>query len=375
MGIGGGIRFNINGLNIEKLLNRLYGMGLPLYNVSRTQYKNLCFTVPSSCGKKVIAVLDKLCYNYTKAEQKGIFTLIKSALKRAGLIAGAALFALGAFASAFFLYEIRIYGCDRVDPLSVLKSVNEAGAEEKTFFRADSAKVERAIYSNFSLVAFVSAQYKGVVLYIKIVETENPPDVIDSTPKDLTASHRGKISKLLVYQGTPLVKAGDTVEKGQVIIGGYRESPDGSRIPVRAMGEAYGVVELVYTEVFERVKSIECRSGRSITEKHIEFAGMKFPISSADVYPSCDTEINSSYIFKNNFLPARLITVTYYEKVRVTVTQDFEKVKKIITEEAEKKAATKAQKEGRITETITAVKDEGDIKYIITKVYVEKSFF
>jgi hypothetical protein len=102
---------------------------------------------------------------------------------------------------------------------------------------------------------------------------------------------------------------------------------------------------------------------------------MKFPISSADVYPSCDTEINSSYIFKNNFLPARLITVTYYEKVRVTVTQDFEKVKKIITEEAEKKAATKAQKEGRITETITAVKDEGDIKYIITKVYVEKSFF
>jgi hypothetical protein len=91
-GIGGGIRFNINGLNIEKLLNRLYGMGLPLYNVSRTQYKNLCFTGPSSCGKKVIAVLDKLCYNYTKAEQKGIFTLIKSALKRAGLIAGAALF-------------------------------------------------------------------------------------------------------------------------------------------------------------------------------------------------------------------------------------------------------------------------------------------
>jgi similar to stage IV sporulation protein len=81
------------------------------------------------------------------------------------------------------------------------------------------------------LVSFVSAQYKGVVLYIKIVETENPPDVIDSTPKDLTASHRGKISKLLVYQGTPLVKAGDTVEKGQVIIGGYRESPDAAVFP------------------------------------------------------------------------------------------------------------------------------------------------
>lgn len=102
---------------------------------------------------------------------------------------------------------------------------------------------------------------------------------------------------------------------------------------------------------------------------------MSFPAKPAK--PKFDTYkeiIEYSYIFYNNFIPARLVTVKHYQTEIITETQDFEKVKKIILEEAEKQAESQVAGEGKVTKTQTNVIDKGDIKYIQTTVEVEKSF-
>lgn len=376
MDIKGKVRFKVNGLNIEKLLNKLYSTGIPLYAVTRKQYKKLSFTVNTADSKKVIACLENLCYNYTKEEEKGIFPFIKAVIKRTGLIAGVILFALVSVASSFFVYEIRVKGCNETSVSDILQKVKEAGAAEKSFFRADSRQIERALYSSFSNVAFVSVYYKGVVLYINIVETQQAPQVLETEPRDLVATQKGKISRLIVHQGTPLVKAGDTVEKGQIIIGGYRESPNGERIQLRAMGEAYGVIELDYSEPFYKEKTILSRSGRKTTVQYIEFFGMNFPQKTPQItYTTYETEQTYSYMFNNNFLPAKLVTITYYETLSVTVTEDFEKVKTTLISEAEKKAIEDAKDKGKVTSFQTTLKEEDKIIYIQTKVFAEKSLF
>jgi similar to stage IV sporulation protein len=376
MNLRGRIRFEINGLNIEKLIGRLYSSGIPLYKVARLTHKNLQFTVASKHGPKVIACLENLCYNYKKAEEKGIFPFFKTLAKRLGLLIGIAAFAVALTASSFFLYEIRVYGCKDISAESIILCAEKAGAVRMSFDRASGREIERAVYSAFPQVSFVSAVYKGIVLHINIVEAELPPQIIETSPRDLVASAKGKISRLLVFKGTALVKAGDTVEKGQVIIGGYMESPDGTRIPVRAMGEAYGIFELEFTEIFESVKTVKSRNGNSTAIRHIECFGINFPAREPrPPYQSYETETTSGYLYKNNFLPARLVTTVYYETVTVTVKEDFEKVKKLITEQAEKKARAAAEKEGKITSLVTSVEDHGNIKYINTRVFIEKTFF
>jgi similar to stage IV sporulation protein len=376
MNLRGKIRFEINGLNIEKLIGKLYASGIPLYRVARRTHKNLQFTVAANQSPKVIACLENLCYNYKKAQEKGVFPFFKTLLKRFGLLIGIAVFAVALMASSFFLYETRVYGCKNISAESIILCAEKAGAGKMSFGRVSGREIERAVYSAFPQVSFVSAVYKGIVLHINIVEAELFPQIIETSPRDLVASAKGKISRLLVFRGTALVKAGDTVEKGQVIIGGYMESPDGTRIPVRAMGEAYGICELDFTEIFESVKTVKSRTGNSTVMRHIECFGMNFPAKEqTSPYQSYETETESRYLYKNNFLPARLVTTVYYETVTVTVKEDFEKVRKLIIEQAEKKARTAAEKEGKITSLLTSVKDQGNIKYINTKVFIEKTFF
>lgn len=375
--VKGFIRFNVYGLNIEKLINKLKNLNISLINVKRKHHKKLQFTVNYYDSKKVIACLDNLCYNYKKTEGKGVYPFLKQFFKRTGLICGAIIFVFCIICSTFFVYEIKINGCKTIDTLSIIKSINDIGITKKSFKKSSCKDIENAIYSNNPQIAFVSARYKGLVLYIEIVEKENSPQIIETTPKDIVSCYKGKINRLIVYQGTPLVKVGDSIEKGQVIIGGYRINPaDETQIPVRAMGEVYGVIELSYNQIFECEKTVQSRSGNCITQSYIEIFGMNFPQKNIDIaYNNYETETKYSYIFKNNFLPAKLVTTNFYETKSVTLTQDFEKAKKVLIENAEKEAKQKAEQQGKVIEIITTVEDKGQIKYINTMVKVEKSFF
>lgn len=366
---------SVKGLNIEKLINRLIKEGVPVYSASRKEHKRLDFCVEYKCRKKVIACLENLCYNYQITGDFGLMPLFGMLLRRAGLIAGCALICFAAFFSTFYVADIRVSGCKSIDPESIKGSVGEMGAAGFSLGRPAASEIEKSIYEKYHGVSFVSASYRGLVLYIKVVEAEPVPVVISSEPKNIVSSYDGKISRLIVYRGTALVKAGDTVKKGQVIIGGYREKPDGERIPVRAMGEAYGMVELTYTETFEGVRTELSRTGRFIEQSHIDFLGLVFPVKKPQAaYTTYETETESCYIYYNFFLPARLITVRHYETELVTVKEDFEKVRKVVIEEAERKALELAEKEGRVTGSSTVVRQEGETRYIDVTVRIEKSF-
>ncbi|MDD4002655.1 MAG: sporulation protein YqfD, partial [Clostridia bacterium] len=150
---------------------------------------------------------------------------------------------------------------------------------------------------------------------------------------------------------------------------------DGEKLPVRAMGEAYGIACLTYTQTFHCKRQVESTTGRVHVMRHIELFKMSFPAKPAQaIFDTYKESTEYSYIFYNNFIPARLVTVKHYQTEIITETQDFEKVKKVILEEAEKQAESLAASEGKVTKTETKVIDKGDIKYIQTTVEVEKSF-
>lgn len=369
----GTVTFEVNGLNLGALTDKLVKSGITLYGVKKRR-RELSFTV--SCGDrdKVIARLNNLCYNYTIKRAFGPLPLINRLLKRAGLLAGLLLFAAALFASDFFVLEIRISGCQRIERQSVLEKVNELGVSEMSFGRANGREIEKRLTTAFSDIAFVTAKYKGLALLIEVVETPPKLEAIDTAPKDIVAGFDGVVSRLLVYSGTPLVKAGDSVKKGQVIIAGYLEKPDGERLPVRALGEVYGIARLSYIETFNCKRQVESPTGRVEEHRQIEFFGARFPQNLPKTsYTSYKTETQESYIFYNNLLPAKLLTVRYAETEIITEYQDFEKVKKVVIAEAKLTAERRAAEQGGVVNSQTKVMGKGSVRYIQTIVEVEKS--
>lgn len=368
--------FVVEGLNLTKLINGLYLQSIRLYAVKRAGGRTLKFSVDYSDIKKVIAYLDKMCYNYTLTETKGVIPFISFMLRRTGLIAGIILFAAAAYLSGLYIAEIDVTGCKTISKDSVVAAAAEAGAVKNSFSRPNVQEIERTVYEKFKNAAFVQVRYQGMILKISLVESEPEPVLMGTEVRDLISEYDGIITKLLVYQGTPLVKAGDTVKKGQVLIGGYREKPDGTRLPVRAIGEAYGEAVVNYTEIFLCKKTVQSRTGAYVVNSHIDTFGVIFPVKKAQHnFLYTESESTEIYMFYNTILPSKLITTTIYETEAVEVREDFEKVKKLIIENAEQSAVINAEKEGKIIHMETKVEGTDDVKNIVTTVHIEKSFF
>ena len=73
-------------------------------------------------------------------------------------------------------------------------------------------------------VAWVGMEIKGTNLIIEVVEADKKPEIID--PEDycnIISDKEGVITKITTQNGTALVKPGDVVKKGTILIGGWIE--------------------------------------------------------------------------------------------------------------------------------------------------------
>lgn len=82
--------------------------------------------------------------------------------------------------------------------------------------------LEASLRNQFNGITWVSARVSGTRLYIHIKENEVPLEipVKDESPCDLIAAYDGVITSLIVRSGIALVRPGDTVEKGQILVSG-----------------------------------------------------------------------------------------------------------------------------------------------------------
>src|SRR5699024_1077859 len=73
-------------------------------------------------------------------------------------------------------------------------------------------------------VAWVGIDIKGTNAVVEIVEADEKPEIINEEEYcNLVASRDGIISKVNAANGTPLVKEGDVVKKGDILVAGWLE--------------------------------------------------------------------------------------------------------------------------------------------------------
>ena len=79
---------------------------------------------------------------------------------------------------------------------------------------------------------------KGTNVIITLVEAEEKPEIIDKDEYcNIVAAEQGMITKITADTGTSLVKVGDIVKKGDILIGGYMQGKYTDTRYVHAKGE------------------------------------------------------------------------------------------------------------------------------------------
>ncbi len=83
-------------------------------------------------------------------------------------------------------------------------------------------ELEKAIRNEFPIVTWTSVQIEGTRLWIQIKENDKilTVDKEIDTPSDLVASKDGIVSSIITRNGVPMVKAGDEVKEGDILVSG-----------------------------------------------------------------------------------------------------------------------------------------------------------
>lgn len=140
--------------------------------------------------------------------------------------------------SSMFLWEIQVYGNERVSTGRILRALEEIGfSEGKCWLGMKSDVLQSELLLKVPELAWVSFQIRGSRAEVIVTEGIQAPEIVDpEQPVSVEASHEGVIVQMTVLNGQPLVKRGDDVSKGQTLISGVAEDLQGETRALHAMG-------------------------------------------------------------------------------------------------------------------------------------------
>ncbi len=196
--------------------------GITLYNVKKISNKRLIVSVSYQESKIFFANAKELCYNIKKIKEKGAFLPIVKLWQSAGVLIGAIIFLISTFFFNDFIYEISFSGSGSVYKREVLSYLNGIGVKQyQRFSNFDFEKIEDGVLAYNKNLSFVAIEKHGNTLLVDLALATDSVDRLKGDVYSLTSSVNGVIEKINVYRGTALVKKGDYVNKGDLIVDGY----------------------------------------------------------------------------------------------------------------------------------------------------------
>ncbi len=223
--------------------------------------------------------------------QKGLPSVFFRYRKRIGLMIGGGFLAALLFFGSRVVWRVRITGNERLHTSVLEDMLAGYGLEAGRYIpHLDLDELEMKILLECPDIAWISLYLSGTTVCAELRETVRPAAEQDGGSGNLVAAADGLIERIEVYDGNPAVRIGDTVKKGQLLVGGLYDSSSGRVRMTRAKGAVYArTVHEIRVEVpFAYEKKVY--TGQESTEKYVKFFGNEIKVFSntGNESGSCD---------------------------------------------------------------------------------------
>lgn len=302
-------RFIVEGLNLSRAITELQKEGVDLFEIKFLSQKRITFCSYVKDCDKVVAYLEKKCYNITNIEKMGVF-LPYDFFKRhlvSLLMIFLCITALGITGN--FCVFVEIHAPDGIVD-KVAQAVEDAGVTKGVSKRKISLDaVENAVCVALPEIKYAFAKFSGSKLIVRVeMRTVAEPPTDNTQRRDLVADSSGVVERILVLNGTPMVEVGDVVQQGQILIKGETIFADGTTATARATGEVWATTEIVESVRFCPTTTELMPTGNSLKRYRIKFGKYTSEYSHKVNYLYFQSERSTARIFP-------LGIVVEYEKV------------------------------------------------------------
>ncbi|MDK2888138.1 MAG: hypothetical protein PWP72_1016 [Thermoanaerobacter sp.] len=352
----GYVTITVRGEAPEKFINMATARGFFLWDIARSGEQTMRANVRLNAVRPLRHIARRTRCRFHITRRVGLPFLWMRLARRKALACGAILFVLGLYLLSSFVWTIEITGNNRVSSREILSVASAAGLNRGMLkWHLNCSAVEKALKEKLPAISWAGVYLRGTKVTIEIVE-KNIPGEKDQSPAHIVAVKEGIIKEILVFNGRAVVKEGDTVIPGQILISGVllpataeQEQQAGSEsrenqpappqpVYVHAAGivrarvwyEGYGEVPLV--EKGERL------TGRNVTRVCMKIKDREIILAGPARIPFSryreQTDVKKLPSWRNLYLPVELVISKYREVESYRLVRDRAEARRLAGERA-----------------------------------------
>lgn len=320
----GYVRIRLSGYSPERFLNLCKARNIEIWDLRNC---GLAYEMNLSIRdfRKLKPLRKKARAHVVILERHGLPFFLHRNRNRKMFPVGVLLCAVFLYVMSLYIWNIHIEGnVSRTTDviLDFLESENVVHGMKKS--QVDCKEIQSMIRLEFPDIIWVSAEVKGTRLLIRVRENMDTETAEDPEAKeeasDLAASRSGIVTSVLVRSGKALVRAGDEVEEGSILVTGRLDmmSDYGEVTGYRytaADADVYARTEYEYQDEFLLSHEVRHFTGKKRYGFYMRLGNRRLAFEKKPGF-SAYTTLNTEYPLKvteNFYLPLSVGTISYEE--------------------------------------------------------------
>ena len=358
------------GIYPEKIINLCAKNRIAVWNVHYGNNKIRLFITVKDF-KRLPKILKRSGLRLHILNKTGFPFFINRYKRRFGIFAGIVIFfAVLQFMSGF-IWIIEVEGNKTVTDREILAICKDLGIKTGVKRNSiDTKNTPQDLLLKTDKLSWGSFNIEGCKLTVNV--TEIVPKTEDNTvATNLKAAKDGIIEKIDVTSGNPVVKVGDIVKKGDLLVSGITETMRDTKF-VHSIGTVTAKTEETITLFEPFIKKTETLTGKTAKRRVLEIFGIKIPLYIGKEKGNFKTETDCKNLkLLSQNIPIKIYTKKFIFVKKENLTRDYNELCQQLRERLEKESKTKnfnvktkdfTQNENGVTLTAVVTKTE-DITY------------
>lgn len=358
----GYLEIKVEGYFIEKFINNCLKSNIFLWNIKRKRTTIMTCNIGVKDFKNIRKILKKTNCRIKIEKKKGLpFTFNKYRKRKIFALLIFIILIIIAILSNF-VWNIQIEGTEKISKDELIQTLKEEGLSIGKFKPGiETREIINKVRLDRDDIAWIGIEITGTNAIVKVVEAEEKPEIVDEDEYcNIVATKDGVVTKIMAQNGTPLVKNGDLIKKGTVLIGGWLEGKYTGTRYVHSNGQVeakvwYTQKERVYLKETKKEDTGEAQNKYSVNINNF-IINFNKRVSKFENYDTIE-EAKKIKLFSNFYLPIELVKTTYKEYKVVEIAHTLEEAKTIGIERAKDKLNAQIENTSNITDEQINIKE------------------
>jgi similar to stage IV sporulation protein len=360
----GTIRIEIQSLIPERFINLLWKNNVHAKNLIRLNVTTVIMEVSLRDYRIIEEAAKKSGTKIKIVERKGMAFFALRIRRQSTLVGGIVIFLALLYYLSTFIWGIDIQTDKYLSPYEIRQILFSYGVRPGIpKNKLNVYALQDKVTENHDDIMWFRARIEGSRLKISLVERVIPPEIAqpeENEPANIVSKVDGEIVRVFTTAGTAVVKPGDVVKHGEILVKG-EQGKDGSVYQVHAKGE---VIAKTFYEVVREVplKGVKDeRTGRKVENLYLSILGKKIYIKKTlDIFSQYDKIESTRFLINKDM---------FYEVKKKEFILDKESVIQSTLENMEKKTMEGLNKSVKLRDKLVETEAVGD-NIRITVVFV-----